>query len=1661
MKGYHQCESKLYSFIFFTFFLYFIQGLEFQFQTGSILYPTLVNTETLQRNQFGVYMHNDAIEFVATAANKFDMTNNMPFKMELYYYTCKNSSYYVFSTTDYTIQQEEYFSIYVDQNGFFSVSILLGADTKPKIRNTGIKAYPGFTYVVFMIEKYGIGSTPRTKIQLYVRNNNIMSYQQSAPTSYSESDLIGLPQAAAIGTTRYLFGHKGQSDKVKTSMHMNGIFRLFKTYENVAAPTTDMIETWVNTQWSSIYTSTNPTTQMNYLANDLSYIAKLDFDNIQSDQIIPDNKDATFSATAPQYGTNQLLFGDTDMIDSTDPLYVPDQGTLFGSGKYAYGKDSLALTAAQSVDFTIEIWYRLNTFVTLTKGTVQTLIIKSSSLANVNSYNSGGDFGVQFTDKFARIHFMGSSQDIPIPLGLFDLLTKTFPRSWISQNNNTITEMVNQEWRMLAVNYRRSQQYLGTHAYVYFDLETPIELFFTGKIYSTITTATDDVWVGKDFEGLIRSIFVYSHFPSCTYFAQNSKDSYKYYEYNRYQYEFLMINNLDYNNATCKKRTLSQAKCNFCTLHQTSSDYPANQCYSTCPLNSYSSSCRECDSRCQFCTNYLPDSCLQCKSDSATQPVYTNSQGWCTRDIGYYRNNSMPRGTYEKCDSRCLVCTDSTNYCDRCVEGAYKVDGSYCVWQCPPGYKKGNSVVGDMASLLDGSGTGSASGICEVDRQSVVYKARDEYGVGVSLDKRSNAIVQKCAGYQYYDSKTLSCKECDESCLTCSAGGDNFCTTCPIGSFLQPPRPQGKCLMCNTTDLIPPSKSAVIGLVSYFSIGPLSQCIEVCGKGRNYGLLQCDDGNTLNGDGCSSTCSIESGWTCSGGNSTTKDTCKYQKTKLNGIEVTENNQFIVQFTRPVIFRAVYNLSISNSGRLLQNSSVINSTNGTNSSNSTNNSITYQSISKNVSISKEMFKLWLQDIRDPYSEWFEYSGDWGIPQSFLQNQSFPALYLPFYTDMNQTGLDYSIYRIKLGFAQTSTIQNQILDQIFDANQQPIDMNFTTAFVQGTLNKIDMNLINTGSLTNSDKFDKTNQISTVVVFLLVSAATLNLMNSIIMFKPMSLSIILVLAAQQIYLTSLINKPNGEYLQDFMNVYFQSFKFSMFQWDFGGNQVIIDALINDFTLRNVYGLRFTEAGYFYNCSIANLAIFIWFWMLYFILFVPFSMAVGYILKISCGHSHQMKKYAQALMSKPMFSGSSLFFIIMALPMILPTILELNFYKNNKEQLDNSQDFTNQGENSQQGPVYALILMLIGFIQLLVTILINKNHILSQEYSLYNEKVKQIFGSLFSPFKPDTKAIALLLTFLSLTMALYVTFMRPFKLMSLNFSVSSLEFILSGHFLIFYFTQLTADEKANTLNQQNTYYDALESLMYYDLIAFILLFVGVLYDTSISLYKYHYWVNTGTLPKRFGRWFERSEQLKQMNKSLKQKQFIETSNIGLMEGQPLDGTQPFQSSMIKPANIHVKNNTFMDALEQEDKLQSNDQIRKNLTKSKKTVVSRKKPKKDANKKDQEVSQIQQYVDNSGDPQDKVSSVYDQYMNDKKQQKANSDIQVQEQKQKKKVISKRQRNGKSKPSHNTTNIFAADSSSDENYYEEDDKQGLTHRQQATGPGKKIKPTAIIARRTK
>ena len=60
----------------------------------------------------------------------------------------------------------------------------------------------------------------------------------------------------------------------------------------------------------------------------------------------------------------------------------------------------------------------------------------------------------------------------------------------------------------------------------------------------------------------------------------------------------------------------------------------------------------------------------------------------------------------------------------------------------------------------------------------------------------------------------------------------------------------------------------------YYYNSTAVKCDEICGDGLLF-ELDCDDGNSIDGDGCSSSCSVEIGFNCSGGSTTSASVCNY------------------------------------------------------------------------------------------------------------------------------------------------------------------------------------------------------------------------------------------------------------------------------------------------------------------------------------------------------------------------------------------------------------------------------------------------------------------------------------------------------------------------------------------------------------------------------------------------------------------------------------------------------------------------------------------------------------------------------------------------------------------------------------------------------------------
>ena len=61
----------------------------------------------------------------------------------------------------------------------------------------------------------------------------------------------------------------------------------------------------------------------------------------------------------------------------------------------------------------------------------------------------------------------------------------------------------------------------------------------------------------------------------------------------------------------------------------------------------------------------------------------------------------------------------------------------------------------------------------------------------------------------------------------------------------------------------------------------MNTCLE-CGDGSRSEVFTCDDGNTDNGDGCSSTCTVETGWECSVATGSEVCTCAVNYFSVSG-----------------------------------------------------------------------------------------------------------------------------------------------------------------------------------------------------------------------------------------------------------------------------------------------------------------------------------------------------------------------------------------------------------------------------------------------------------------------------------------------------------------------------------------------------------------------------------------------------------------------------------------------------------------------------------------------------------------------------------------------------------------------------------------------------------
>lgn len=282
------------------------------------------------------------------------------------------------------------------------------------------------------------------------------------------------------------------------------------------------------------------------------------------------------------------------------------------------------------------------------------------------------------------------------------------------------------------------------------------------------------------------------------------------------------------------------------------------QCSAGTFLNPATMTCAACGS--------INTNCLSCSYD----PVYTPSAPTaviCTScNAGFVVQNGVCVSICFSLINGCNTCvTSPVAQCTLCLAGYYPNPSTYPTSACP-----------------------TCPATCATCTSSTVCQTC------ISPFTRIGTMCL-CATPNYLDSTNTLCVTCSvaiTNCLTCTSTAPTTCATCATGYF--PTSTNLQCLLCGQiitgclTCVLSPQTTCSLCDSAYTLNSVTKLCMtNICGDGFITTGEACDDGNTNNGDGCSSTCTVEPYFTCNPSPTTGMSVCVLSQMTM---EVTQLNK---------------------------------------------------------------------------------------------------------------------------------------------------------------------------------------------------------------------------------------------------------------------------------------------------------------------------------------------------------------------------------------------------------------------------------------------------------------------------------------------------------------------------------------------------------------------------------------------------------------------------------------------------------------------------------------------------------------------------------------------------------------------------------------------------
>eukprot|EP01022_Parablepharisma_sp_SALTPOND_P022078 TRINITY_DN442_c0_g1_i4.p1 TRINITY_DN442_c0_g1~~TRINITY_DN442_c0_g1_i4.p1 ORF type:complete len:495 (+),score=8.09 TRINITY_DN442_c0_g1_i4:1300-2784(+) len=299
-------------------------------------------------------------------------------------------------------------------------------------------------------------------------------------------------------------------------------------------------------------------------------------------------------------------------------------------------------------------------------------------------------------------------------------------------------------------------------------------------------------------------------------------------------------------------------------------------CVALCPEKhcNDTSVCVPCNPKCKSC-KYNPNHCTEgCESPF----IFHDHKCVVNCDKGFAEVGGYCVKCEDEYSTECATFNQSMS--TRCMTGIHLYQGR-CHEVCPSGTFANNGVCDKCPERCKTCFHRESCLTCNSAKGYVMYQD-------------NNCKLLACPYGTYLAVSEIEkprCEKCDEACLECKGSSADDCVSCNTG-YMQVGSPKNDTVSCKKCG----------ELLHGTEWSKEKGCVEICGDGVNLGLVECDDGNRMNGDGCSSECKIEPGYACLRGANGKQDHC-YPKIPPRARLLVEsvNKRAIIIFSRSIAY----------------------------------------------------------------------------------------------------------------------------------------------------------------------------------------------------------------------------------------------------------------------------------------------------------------------------------------------------------------------------------------------------------------------------------------------------------------------------------------------------------------------------------------------------------------------------------------------------------------------------------------------------------------------------------------------------------------------------------------------------------------------------------------